>query len=39
VIIKAVFSLVTLDQGIWPEGLHTQPGDAALKFGLVESAG
>ncbi|GIE36183.1 hydrolase [Actinoplanes italicus] len=34
---KPIFSLATLDQGFWPEGLHTQPSDAALRFDLVET--
>ncbi|MCT2590300.1 glycoside hydrolase family 2 [Streptomyces sp. N2-109] len=31
---KPVFSLAMLDQGFWPDGLHTQPSDAALAFDL-----
>ncbi|MFJ7128946.1 LamG-like jellyroll fold domain-containing protein [Streptomyces sp. NPDC098101] len=31
---KPVFSLATLDQGFWPDGLHTQPSDEALAFDL-----
>ncbi|MBM2614735.1 glycoside hydrolase family 2 [Actinoplanes sp. LDG1-06] len=34
---KPIFSLATLDQGFWPDGLYTQPSDAALKFDLVET--
>ncbi|MCM4077482.1 LamG-like jellyroll fold domain-containing protein [Paractinoplanes hotanensis] len=34
---KPIFSLATLDQGFWPDGLHTQPSDAALRFDLVET--
>jgi hypothetical protein len=34
---KPVFSLATLDQGFWPDGLYTQPSDAALRFDLVET--
>lgn len=34
---EPVFSLATLDQGFWPEGLHTAPSDAALRFDLVET--
>ncbi len=32
-----IFSLATLDQGFWPDGLYTQPSDAALRFDLVET--
>ncbi|BAL88793.1 putative glycosyl hydrolase [Actinoplanes missouriensis 431] len=32
-----VFSLATLDQGFWPDGLYTQPSDAALRFDLAET--
>ncbi|WP_119287658.1 PA14 domain-containing protein [Streptomyces sp. YIM 130001] len=31
---KPVFSMATLDQGFWPEGLHTAPTDEALEFDL-----
>ncbi|MFJ8085598.1 LamG-like jellyroll fold domain-containing protein [Streptomyces sp. NPDC096205] len=31
---KPVFSLATLDQGFWPDGLYTQPSDKALTFDL-----
>ncbi|UYQ60410.1 LamG-like jellyroll fold domain-containing protein [Streptomyces peucetius] len=31
---KPVFSLATLDQGFWPDGLYTQPSDKALAFDL-----
>ncbi|MFE1441399.1 LamG-like jellyroll fold domain-containing protein [Streptomyces sp. NPDC058739] len=31
---KPVFSLATLDQGFWPDGLYTQPSDQALAFDL-----
>ncbi|MFF8104002.1 LamG-like jellyroll fold domain-containing protein [Streptomyces sp. NPDC016640] len=31
---KPVFSLATLDQGFWPDGLYTPPSDAALAFDL-----
>ncbi|MFC7531472.1 LamG-like jellyroll fold domain-containing protein [Actinoplanes sp. GCM10030250] len=34
---KPVFSLATLDQGFWPDGLYTQPSDAALRFDLAET--
>lgn len=31
---KPVFSMATLDQGFWPEGLHTPPTDEALAYDL-----
>ncbi|GAA3309774.1 LamG-like jellyroll fold domain-containing protein [Streptomyces cinereospinus] len=31
---EPVFSLATLDQGFWPDGLYTPPSDAALAFDL-----
>jgi len=31
---KPVFSMATLDQGFWPEGLHTAPTDEALAYDL-----
>ncbi|RFU83244.1 glycoside hydrolase family 2 [Streptomyces triticagri] len=31
---KPVFSMATLDQGFWPDGLHTAPTDEALAFDL-----
>ncbi|WP_229075848.1 LamG-like jellyroll fold domain-containing protein [Actinoplanes sp. DH11] len=34
---KPIFSLATLDQGFWPDGLYTQPSDAALRFDLAET--
>ncbi|BBH69259.1 hypothetical protein ACTI_59440 [Actinoplanes sp. OR16] len=34
---KPIFSLATLDQGFWPDGLYTPPSDAALRFDLVET--
>ncbi|GGN32662.1 hypothetical protein FHR83_005836 [Actinoplanes campanulatus] len=34
---KPIFSLATLDQGFWPDGLYTQPSDAALRFDLEET--
>ncbi|WP_436531489.1 LamG-like jellyroll fold domain-containing protein [Actinoplanes sp. HUAS TT8] len=34
---KPIFSLATLDQGFFPDGLYTAPSDAALKFDLVET--
>ncbi|WP_392567457.1 PA14 domain-containing protein [Actinacidiphila glaucinigra] len=33
---KPVFVLATLDQGFWPDGLHTAPTDEALKYDLVQ---
>lgn len=33
---KPFFSLATLDQGFWPDGLNTAPSDAALAFDLKE---
>lgn len=32
---EPVFSMATLDQGFWPEGLHTPPTDEALEYDLV----
>ncbi|MEV6346467.1 LamG-like jellyroll fold domain-containing protein [Actinoplanes sp. NPDC051851] len=32
-----VFSLATLDQGFWPDGLYTAPTDAALRWDLEET--
>jgi hypothetical protein len=29
---RFVFQMGTLDQGFWPDGLHTAPTDAALRF-------
>ncbi|RMB80448.1 PA14 domain-containing protein [Streptomyces shenzhenensis] len=29
-----VFMMATLDQGFWPDGLHTAPSDAALAYDL-----
>ena len=29
----------TLDQGFWPDGIHTAPTDAALRFDLAEHKG
>ncbi|GIF15785.1 LamG-like jellyroll fold domain-containing protein [Actinoplanes teichomyceticus] len=34
---RPIFSLATLDQGFWPDGLYTAPSDAALRFDLVET--
>lgn len=31
---KELFNLGVLDQGFWPEGLHTAPNDAALKWDI-----
>ena len=31
-----VFSLGTLDQGFWPDGIYTAPTDSALRFDLAE---
>lgn len=31
---KPFYSLAMLDQGFWPDGLYTQPSDAALAFDL-----
>jgi hypothetical protein len=31
---KPIFSLATLDQGFWPDGLYTPPSDKALAFDL-----
>ncbi|MER6349016.1 LamG-like jellyroll fold domain-containing protein [Streptomyces sp. NPDC001595] len=31
---RPVFSLATLDQGFWPDGLYTAPSDEALAFDL-----
>ena len=31
---KPVFMMATLDQGFWPDGLHTAPTDEALAFDL-----
>lgn len=34
---KPIFSLATLDQGFWPDGLYTQPSDEALRFDLEQT--
>jgi len=34
---EIVFHLATLDQGFWPDGLHTAPTDAALRFDLEQT--
>lgn len=31
---EPIFSMATLDQGFWPEGLHTPPTDEALAYDL-----
>ncbi len=31
---EPIFSLAMLDQGFWPDGLHTAPSDEALRFDL-----
>ncbi|MFF7203406.1 PA14 domain-containing protein [Streptomyces sp. NPDC008141] len=31
---KPVYSMATLDQGFWPDGLHTAPTDQALAYDL-----
>ncbi|MFC0544097.1 LamG-like jellyroll fold domain-containing protein [Kutzneria chonburiensis] len=33
---RFVFSLGTLDQGFWPDGIYTAPTDSALRFDLAE---
>jgi hypothetical protein len=33
---KILFNLATLDQGFWPDGIHTAPTDAALRFDLEQ---
>ena len=33
---KILFHLSTLDQGFWPDGIHTAPTDAALRFDLEQ---
>ncbi|MFE9249114.1 PA14 domain-containing protein [Streptomyces sp. NPDC007088] len=33
---KPVFLMATLDQGFWPDGLHTAPTDEALAYDLKE---
>jgi beta-galactosidase/beta-glucuronidase len=33
---EILFNLATLDQGFWPDGLHTAPTDAALRFDLEQ---
>jgi hypothetical protein len=33
---KILFNMATLDQGFWPDGIHTAPTDAALRFDLEQ---
>ncbi len=33
---EILFNLATLDQGFWPDGLHTAPTDEALRFDLEQ---
>jgi Concanavalin A-like lectin/glucanases superfamily/Glycosyl hydrolases family 2, sugar binding domain/Glycosyl hydrolases family 2 len=33
---KILFHMATLDQGFWPDGIHTSPTDAALRFDLEQ---
>ncbi len=33
---KILFQLGTLDQGFWPDGIHTAPTDEALRFDLEQ---
>ena len=33
---KIVFQMATLDQGFWPDGIHTAPTDEALRFDLEQ---
>jgi hypothetical protein len=33
---KPVFAMAALDQGFWPDGIHTAPTDDALKFDLQQ---
>jgi hypothetical protein len=33
---KILFQMSTLDQGFWPDGIHTAPTDAALRFDLEQ---
>jgi hypothetical protein len=32
---EILFNLATLDQGFWPDGIHTAPTDEALRFDLA----
>ncbi|HEY4091150.1 MAG TPA: glycoside hydrolase family 2 TIM barrel-domain containing protein [Luteibacter sp.] len=34
---KPTFLLATLDQGYWPDGIHTAPTDEALKFDIQKT--
>ena len=36
---KPVFMMATLDQGFWPDGLHTAPTDEALAYDLRDAQG
>ncbi|HYQ69731.1 LamG-like jellyroll fold domain-containing protein [Actinophytocola sp.] len=33
---RILFNMATLDQGFWPDGIHTAPTDAALRFDLEQ---
>nr|WP_042181885.1 LamG-like jellyroll fold domain-containing protein [Kibdelosporangium sp. MJ126-NF4]CTQ88348.1 Beta-galactosidase (EC 3.2.1.23) [Kibdelosporangium sp. MJ126-NF4] len=33
---KILFQMSTLDQGFWPDGIHTAPTDSALRFDLEQ---
>jgi hypothetical protein len=33
---KILFEMSTLDQGFWPDGIHTAPTDSALRFDLEQ---
>ncbi|MBP2327695.1 hypothetical protein JOF56_008080 [Kibdelosporangium banguiense] len=33
---RILFQMSTLDQGFWPDGIHTAPTDAALRFDLEQ---
>lgn len=33
---RILFHMSTLDQGFWPDGIHTAPTDAALRFDLEQ---
>ncbi|MET0495031.1 MAG: PA14 domain-containing protein, partial [Actinoplanes sp.] len=34
---KPIFSLATLDQGFWPDGLYTAPSDDALRWDIEQT--
>ncbi len=34
---EILFSMSTLDQGFWPDGIYTAPTDAALRFDVAET--